>query len=50
MIQDSLDNFDHLLFVPSVKTNVGAFLVAAPTLSNSLPVSVKSAGNITTKT
>ena len=34
----------NLLFVPSVKTNVGtrAFSVAAPTLWNSLPVCVKS--------
>ena len=40
----------NLLFVPSVKTNLGtrAFSVAAPTLWNSLPVSVKSVGNITT--
>ena len=40
----------NLLFVPNVKTNVGtrAFSVAAPTLWNSLPVSVKSVGNITT--
>ena len=39
-------NFN-ILFVPSVKTNVGTrgFSVAAPTLSNSLPVSVKSVGN-----
>ena len=34
----------NLLFVPSVKTNVGtrAFSVAAPTLWSSLPVNVKS--------
>ena len=40
----------NLLFVPSVKTNVGTsdFSVAAPTLWNSLPVSVKSVGNIAT--
>ena len=40
----------NLLFVPSVKTNVRtrAFSVAAPTLWNSLPVSVKYVGNITT--
>ena len=40
----------NLLFVFSVKTNVGtiAFSVAAPTLWNSLPVSVKSVGNIAT--
>ena len=40
----------NLLFVPSVKTHVGtrAFSVAAPTLWNSFPVSVKSVGNITT--
>ena len=40
----------NLLFVPSVKTNVGtrAFSVATPTLWNSVPVSVKSVGNITT--
>ena len=40
----------NLLFVPSVKTNVGtrAFSIAAPTLWNSLPVNVKSVGNITT--
>ena len=40
----------NLLFVLSVKTNVGtkAFSVAAPTLWNSLPVSVKSVGNIAT--
>ena len=40
----------NLLFVPSVKTNVGtrAVLVAALTLWNSLPVSVKSVGNIAT--
>ena len=40
----------NLLFVPSVKTHVGtrAFSVAAPTLWNSLPVSVKSVGNIGT--
>ena len=40
----------NLLFVPSVKTNDGtrAFSVAAPTLWNSLPVSVKSVGNIAT--
>ena len=39
----------NLLFVPSVKTNVGtrAFSVAAPTLWNSLPVSVQSVGNRT---
>ena len=38
----------NLVFVPSVKTNVGtrAFSVAAQTLWNSLPVSVKSVGNI----
>ena len=38
----------NLLSVPRVKTNSGtrAFSVAAPTLWNSLPVSVKSAGNI----
>ena len=35
-----------LLFVPTVKTSVGSrdFLAAAPTLWNSLPVSVKSVG------
>ena len=40
----------NILFVPSVKTNVGTrtFSVAALTLWNSLPVSVKSVGNITT--
>ena len=40
----------NLLFVLSVKTNVGtrAFSRAAPTLWNSLPVSVKFVGNITT--
>ena len=40
----------YLLFIASVKTNVGtrAFSVAAPTLWNSVPVSVKSVGNITT--
>ena len=40
----------NLPFVPSVKANVGtrAFSVAAPTLWNSLRVSVKSVGNITT--
>ena len=40
----------NLLFVPSVKKNVRirAFSVAALTLWNSLPVSVKSVGNITT--
>ena len=34
----------NLLFIPSVKTNIGTktFSVAAPTLWNSLPVSVKS--------
>ena len=38
------------LLYPSVKTYLGtrAFSVAAPTLWNSLPVSVKSVGNITT--
>ena len=37
-----------LRFVPRVKTNVrtGAFSAAAPTLWNSLPISVKSVGNI----
>ena len=35
-----------LLFVPSIKTN--AFSIAAPTLWKSLPVSVKSIGNIAT--
>ena len=41
--EDNLDSFDHL-----IKTNVGtrAFSVAAPSLWNSLPVSVKSVGNI----
>ena len=36
--------------IPSVKTNVGAIvvLVAAPTLWNSLPIGVKSVGNIAT--
>ena len=40
----------NLLFIPSVKTNVGTrgFSVASPTLWNSVPVSVKSVGNITT--
>ena len=40
----------NLLFVPIVTTNVGNrdFPVATPTLWNSLPVSVKSVGNITT--
>ena len=40
----------NILFVPSVKTNVGptAFSVAAPTLWNSLPVSFKSVVFITT--
>ena len=39
-----------LLFVPSVKTNVGirAVSVVVPTLWKSVPVSVKSVGNITT--
>ena len=43
-------NHSYLLFVPSVKTNVGtrAFSVATLTPWNSLPVSVKSVGNITT--
>ena len=38
----------NLRFVPRVKTNVRtkAFSAAAPTLWNSLPVSVKSVGNI----
>ena len=54
LLQDSPDSFDHLiliyfLFPCSVKTNVRirAFSVAAPTLWNSLPVSVKSVGNMT---
>ncbi|KAK2186343.1 hypothetical protein NP493_205g03025 [Ridgeia piscesae] len=36
------------LYIPRVKTKAGtrAFSVAAPTLWNSLPVSVKSEGNI----
>ena len=40
----------NLLFVPSVKTNVGtrAFSVVAPTLCNSLPGSLKSVGNVAT--
>ena len=39
----------NLLFVPSVKTNgTRAFSVAAPTLWNSIPVSIKSVGNIKT--
>ena len=39
----------NLLFVHRVKTIVGtrAFSVVAPTLCNSLPVSVKSVGNLT---
>ena len=43
-------NYNLLIIVPIVKTNVGssAFSVAAPTLLNSLPGSIKSEGNITT--
>ena len=50
--QNSPRSFDNLIiiyfFFPSVKTNVGTrvFSVAAPTLWNSLPVSVKYVGNI----
>ena len=42
----------HLLFIPRIKTNIGsrAFSVAAPTLWNSLPVSVKSGEDISTFT
>ena len=40
----------NLFFFPSVKSNVEtrAFLLAAPTLWNSLPVNVKSVGNLAT--
>ena len=55
LLQDSLDSFDHLILIyllfPLLRQiNVGtrAFLVAAPTLWNSLPVSVKCAENIAT--
>ena len=48
----SLDSFSHLVlpFVSRVETTVGTrvFAVAAPTLWNSLPVSVRSVGNIAT--
>ena len=40
----------HLFFIPRIKTNIGtrAFLIAAPTLWNSSPVSVKSCEDTST--
>ena len=52
LLQDIPDSFDHIVLIyflfPVLMTNVGTrtFSVAAPTVWNSLPVSVKSVGNI----
>ena len=52
LLQDSPDSFDHLIPVyilfPVLNVGTRAFSVAALTLWNSLPVSFKSVGNITT--